>query len=73
MARFEASYYEGEDNERLPEWTVVEWTHVNPKNGTKSGRTVWKTYDMLNGEREAIEMAAVLQHEYNLKFASEFA
>lgn len=73
MARFEASYYPGEDNERLPEWTVVEWEYVNPTNGAKSGRTVWKTYDMINGEREAHEMAAILQHEYNMEFAGEFA
>ena len=73
MARFEASYYPGEDGERLPEWTVVEWTYVNPENGSKSGRTVWKTYDMMNGEREAHEMAAILQHEYNMEFAGEFA
>ena len=73
MARFEASYYPGEDGERLPEWRVVEWTYVNPENGSKMGNTVWKSYDMMNGEREANEMAAILQHEYNLRFAEEFA
>ena len=73
MARFEASFYPGEVDERLPEWHVVEWTYVNPENGSKSGRTAWKTYDMENGEREANEMAAILQHAYNLEFAKEFA
>lgn len=73
MPRFEASFYPGEDNERLPEWSVVEWTYVNPKNGAKTGHCVWKTYDMIDGEREATEMAALLQHEYNLEFAKEFA
>jgi hypothetical protein len=73
MARFEASFYPGEDNERLPEWCVVEWTYINPENGSKSGNTVWKTYDMMNGEAEAKEMAAILQHAYNLEFAVEFA
>lgn len=72
MARFEAFFYPGEDDERLPEWCVVEWTYVNPETGAKSGDTVWKTYDMIDGEREAHEMAAILQHEYNLRFAEEF-
>lgn len=73
MARFEASFYPGEDGERLPEWHVVEWTYVNPTNGSKSGRTAWKTYDMIGGEAAAKEMAAIMQHEYNMEFASEFA
>lgn len=73
MARFEASYYPGEDGERLPEWHVVEWTWVNQQTGAKGGDVVWKTYDMENGEREAQEMAAILQHEYNMEFAKEFA
>lgn len=73
MARFEASFYPGEDNERLPEWQVVEWTYTNPKTGGRSGSVVWKSYNMETGEREANEMAAVLQHEYNLEFAEENA
>lgn len=72
MSRFEASYYPGEDNERLPEWTVVEWTYVNPENGSKCGKTVWKTYDMESGEKEAKEMAWLLQEEYNRDFYAEF-
>ena len=72
MARFEASFYPGEDNERLPEWKVVEWTYVNTDNGSKSGRTVWKTYDLENGEKEANEMAWLLQEEYNQEFYAEF-
>lgn len=69
MTRFEAVFYEGEVNERLPEWNVVEWTVVNMDTGAKMGRKVWKTYDMENGEREAREMAAVMQEEYNRAFA----
>lgn len=71
MPRFEASYYEGEENERLPEWRVVEWTFTG--NGSKIGKTHWKTYDMINGEHEANEIAAVLQHEYNSQFADQYA
>lgn len=73
MARFEACFEPGEDGERLPEWHVVEWTYVNPENGSKSGRIVWKSYDMEFGELGAREMAMILQHEYNLQFAEEFA
>ena len=71
MARFEAVFYEGEINERLPEWCVVEW--LPEHNGAKSGRTVWKTYDMIAGEHSANEMAMIFQHEYNVSFAKEFA
>lgn len=37
---YEASYYPGEDNERLPEWSVVKWEILNGT--TKIGRTVKK-------------------------------
>jgi hypothetical protein len=69
MARFEASYYPGEYDERLPEWTVVEWTHVNHKTGAKSGNTVWKTYDMEFGEQDAKDMAYWMQQVYNWEVA----
>lgn len=71
--RFEASYYEGEVDERLPEWRVVEWTFVNPETGTKGGRTVWKTYDMEFGEQDAKDMAHWMQECYNWEFAEECA
>ena len=73
MARFEASYYEGEPNERLPEWHVVEWTYENPETGAKSGDTVWKTYDMEFGEQDAKDMAYWMQQVYNWEFAQECA
>lgn len=66
MARFEAVYYDGEDNERLPEWRVVEWNRY-------TGKTVWYTYDMFNGEAKAKEEAQARQEEYNHRFYSEFA
>lgn len=69
MPRFEASYYPGEDGERLPEWRVVEWTYVNPETSAKSGNTVWKSYDMMFGERDANEMAHWMQEVYNWEFA----
>ena len=69
MARFEAVYYEGEQDERLPEWRVVEWTIVNPETGGKVGKTHWKTYDMEFGEREAKEKAYWMQEVYNWEFA----
>ena len=52
--RFEASYYAGDDD-RLPEWCVVAW--LQAANGCKVGRTVWKPYDMQNGEAAALGMA----------------
>ncbi len=69
--RFEASYYPGEVDERLPEWRVVEWTYVNPETGAKSGRSVFRTYDLENGEREAKELAGYLQDAYNLEVYNE--
>lgn len=73
MSRFEASYYPGEDGERMPEWHVVEWDYVNPETGAKTGKIVWKTYDLEFGEHSANEMAMIMQHEYNVRFAEEFA
>lgn len=69
-ARFEAVYYPGEDDERLPEWRVVEWTQVS-STGAKSGNTVWKSYNMEFGERDALEEAAIRQIHW--EFAAEFA
>lgn len=65
--RFEAYLDPGEDYERLPEWRVVEWTYVNPETGGKSGRCVFKTYDLENGRKEAEMIAANLQEAYNLE------
>lgn len=72
MARFEASFYPGEDNERLPCWDVVEWEFVNEKTGAKVGRKIESFYGE-DGEALAKELAWVLQEEYNIEFASEFA
>lgn len=69
--RFEAVLYEGEVDERLPEWRVVEWTYVNTETGAKSGRSVFRTYDMENGEQEAKELAGYLQDAYNLELYNE--
>ena len=65
MARFEAVLYDGEPDERLPEWCVVEWNYINPETGAKSGKTVWKTYDMVWGEQEAKDRAYQLQQVYD--------
>lgn len=73
MARFEAVLYDGEDGERLPEWQVVEWTFVNLENGAKSGRTVWKTIDMEDGEEDANKIAAIMQEAYNRELAEDLA
>lgn len=67
--RFQASYYPGEPDERLPEWHVVEWTYVNVANGAKSGKTVWKTYDMEFGEQDAKDVAYQMQQVYNWETA----
>lgn len=60
--RFEAFFYPGEDDERLPEWNVVEWEYVND-NGSRFGSKVWSTYDMINGEAMAIAKAKELNNE----------
>lgn len=66
--RFEASYYEGEPDERLPEWNVIEWDQVrrdeNGKVIAQSGRKVWTSYDMVNGEVDAIAKAYDLNTKY---------
>ena len=59
-ARYSVEYYPAEVDERLPEWRVVEWTYVNPETGSKSGRAVFRTYDMETGEAEATKRAALL-------------
>ena len=69
-ARFEAVFYDGEPDERLPEWHVVEWTYVNPETGAKCGNKV-AIFSEYDGDK-AIELAAVLQHEYNMEFHAEF-
>lgn len=70
--RFEAVLYDGEPDERLPEWQVVEWTYIG-EYGSKSGKVVWKTYDMEFGERDAKDIAYHMQQVYNWEFAEEFA
>ena len=66
--RFEASFYEGEPDERLPEWNVIEWDHiVYNEDGSvkaKSGKTVWASYDMFGGEIDAIAKANELNTKY---------
>ena len=68
MARYEAVLYEGEDDERLPEWTVVEWS-ADDGHGNRAGKVVWKTYDMVFGEQDAKDRAYHLQQVYNWEFA----
>lgn len=70
MARFEPVYYEGEVDERLPEWQVVEWTMVSPT-GAKFGNKVWSTYDLEGGEEEANLVAMTMQTEYNIRMYNE--
>ena len=66
--RFEASFYEGEPDERLPEWNVIEWDHIvyNEDGSVKamSGKTVWASYDMVGGEIDAIAKAYELNTKY---------
>lgn len=71
MTRFEAVLYEGEVDERLPEWHVVKWNVVNKETGARMGKTHWKTYDMEFGEQDAKDMAYWMQQVYNWEFAEE--
>lgn len=73
MARYEVVYYPGEPDERLPEWQVVEWTNLASPIGVKSGKIIWKSYDMEFGERDAKDIAYHLQEVYNWEFAQEYA
>ncbi len=71
MSRFEIDFFPGEDDERLPEWSVIELIDQTPT--TRIGKVVWRTYNMEHGEDLAREMAYIMQHEYNEKFYEEYA
>lgn len=58
--RFEAVFYEGEPDERLPSWDVVEWT--NQSTNGKSGKVV-KSFYGYNHQSEAEELAAKMNGE----------
>ena len=61
VARYSVEYYPGEDNERLPEWCVVRWD-------TESiGSTVYKTYDLEEGEGECGSVLEALVYADNLE------
>lgn len=60
MQKFEAVYYEGEDNERLPEWRVIEWDASR-----KIGSTIQSFYNMCTGEADAKFLASVLQQAHD--------
>lgn len=62
MGRFEVVFYPGEDEERLPEWRVIELEDVSPT--MRVGKTVWRSYDMYRGEESAREMAYSFYKEY---------
>lgn len=70
-ARFEAVFHDGEPDERLPEWHVVEWTYVNPETGGKIGNKVARFWED-EGDK-AMALASDLQQAYNMEFAAEFA
>lgn len=70
-ARFEAVFYEGDPDERLPEWHVVEWTVVNPETGAKLGNKIAKFWEDQGDGAKAL--ASDLQQAYNMEFAAEFA
>ena len=69
--RFEAVYFEGEPDERSPEWNVIEWERIDYyEDGSvkaKHGKKVWTSYDMISGEIDAIAKA----YELNAKYYSE--
>jgi hypothetical protein len=73
QARFEAVWYDEEYGERLSEWCVVEWTSTNHVTGARSGRTVKSFTDFRypDAEELAVELARVLQEEYNIEFAQQ--
>lgn len=62
MQRFEACFDDGDDD-RLPRWCVVEWEYVAP-NGARVGRNVETFSDSANGQREAQDLARVLNYEH---------
>lgn len=69
MARFEASFFPGEDD-RMPSWDVVEWCH-NDGCGNRIGRKVESFYSA-TAEQDAKQLTKVLQESYNLEFYAEF-
>ena len=72
MARFEVEFYPGEDNERLPEWTVVEIE--SEQNGVRCGQVVWRSCNMQTGQQDAEIIAEDLNRDWAIAVeeASEF-
>ena len=70
MPRFEAVYNPGEDGERLPSWTVVEWTVTS--NGVRFGRKVEDCGCSDEAEETARDIAYVLNTSDELETYAEF-
>jgi hypothetical protein len=70
QARFEAVWFEGERDERMECWNVVEWHTTCLANGARQGRTVESFYEW-NGEQQAKELAEVLQTNHNRELYHE--
>ena len=60
--RFEATFDCG-DEDLWPRWVVVEWVHVAPS-GARCGRTVEAFVGNSIGQRQAEELAFVLNREH---------
>lgn len=70
MSRYEAVYNPGEDDERLPSWTVVEWTVTN--NGVRLGRKVEDCGCSDEAEETARDIAYVLNTSVEREIYAEF-
>lgn len=69
MPKYEAVYYPGEED-RLPSWSVVEWT-VNNKVG-RIGRTVEDCGCSADAEEAARDIAYVLNASVEQEIYAEF-
>ena len=56
MTKYTVELYPGEDYERLPAWEVVRWD--SEVNGVRTGKCVFYSYNMVEGEQECEDYMA---------------
>jgi len=61
-ARFEALLDCGDDD-RIPEWEVIEWDYTNPENGSRYGHCVARAENELDAKQQAAFLNAARELE----------
>ena len=53
MSKYTVEFYDGEVDERMPEWNVVRWDVIDETG--RIGSKVYTSYSMTKGEEECID------------------